>query len=141
MVQFRPHKLRIVTKGEGYYDDNGDWQEGTKPTPPTPTPTDGDSTQEVEVTRGEPAKEETPKEDTPTYIPCRYEPNGAAQTITLPDGTAYRYSYTIYLDVNPALTIKYGDLIELTSQDGIVIAESIEVRGFHRGQLDMKIWV
>lgn len=109
MVQFRPHKLRIVTKGEGYYDSMKDWHEG-----------------------------QTAYSD---YIPCRYEPNGSAQTITLPDGTAYKYSYTIYLSVNPNLSIKYGDQIELTSQDGIVIAEAIEVKGFHRGQLNMKIWV
>lgn len=109
MVQFRPHKLRIVTKGEGHYNERKDWVSG-----------------------------ETTYSD---YILCRYEPNGSAQTITLPDGTAYRYSYTVYLSVNPNLSIKYGDLIELTSQDGIVIAEAAEVRGFHRGQLDMKVWV
>ena len=109
MVRFRPHKLRIVTRGSGSYDGSGDWVEGT-----------------------------TAYSD---YIPCRYEPNGAAQTIPLPDGTAYRYSYLIYLSVNPELTIRYGDFIELTSQDGIVIAQELEVKGFHRGQLDMKVWV
>ena len=109
MVQFRPHKLRIVKNGEGSYDKNRNWTEGTK--------------------------------SYSDYIPCRYEPNGAAQTITLPDGTAYRYSYIIYLSVNPTLSIKYGDNIELTSQDGIVIGDDFEVKGFHRGQLDMKVWV
>ena len=109
MVQFRPHKLRIVTKGDGTYGSNGDWQEG--------------STQYSD------------------YIPCRYEPNGAAQTIMLPDGQNYQYSYTIYLSVNPNLVIRYGDFVELTSQDGIVVAEALEVKGFHRGQLDMKVWV
>lgn len=73
-------------------------------------------------------------------IPCRYEPNGQARTITLTDGSAYRYSYMVYLNVNPALVIRYGDWIELTSQDGVVIGE-YEVKGFHRGQLDMKVWV
>ena len=73
-------------------------------------------------------------------IPCRYEPNGAARTINLPDGTAYRYSYVVYLDVDPSLVIKYGDRIELTSQDGVVIGVFM-VYGFHRAQLDMKIWV
>ena len=46
----------------------------------------------------------------------------------------------VYLNVNPALVIRYGDWIELTSQDGVVIGE-YEVKGFHRGQLDMKVWV
>lgn len=109
MVHFRPHKLRIVTKGEGGYDDKGDWQEAI-----------------------------TSYSD---YIPCRYEPNGTAQTITLPDGKVFRYSYTVYMNVNPGLSIQYGDFVELTSQDGSVIAEELEVKGFHRGQLDMKLWV
>jgi hypothetical protein len=110
-VLFRPHKLRIVTKGEGSYDKNGDWVEGS----------------------GQPTYS--------AYIPCRYEPNGSANTITLPDGTAYKYSYTIYLSVNPSISIQYGSIIELTSQDGIVIAPELEVKGFHRGQLNMKVWV
>lgn len=73
-------------------------------------------------------------------VSCRYEPNGAAHTIALPDGTAYKYSYMVYLDVNPSLTIKYGDIIELFSQERRSIGR-YEVKGFHRGQLDMKIWV
>ena len=73
-------------------------------------------------------------------VPCRYEPNGRASEITLPDGKAYRYSYTVYLDVNPRLVIRYGDIITLTSQDGVQMGE-FEVKGFHRGQLDMKVWV
>ena len=75
------------------------------------------------------------------YIPCRYEPNGRASVITLPDGTAYKYTYTIYLCVDASLSIKYGDILELTSQDNVVIGNDFEVKGFHRGQLDMKIWV
>ena len=110
MVSFRPHKMRVVERGNGAYDDNGTWHEN----------------------------EEIGHSD---YIPCRYEPNGAARTVTLPDGTAYRYSYMVYLDVNPAFSVKYGDTIELTSQDGVVIAKEAKVLGFHRGQLDMKIWV
>lgn len=110
MVSFRPHKMRVIHKGDGKYNANGDWVQNDKPY----------SSDE---------------------IPCRYEPNGSANTITLPDGKEYRYSYTIYLNVNPDLVIQYGDIIELTSQDGIVIGSNFEVRGFHRGQLDMKVWV
>lgn len=109
MVSFRPHLLRILTRGNGQYNHNGDWVETNS------SPNGG-------------------------YIRCRYEPNGAARTITLQDGKEYVYSYTVYLCVNPALEIKYGDIIELTSQDGKVIG-TFEVKGFHRGQLDMKVWV
>ena len=108
IVSFRPHKMRIVHKGEGAYDSNGDWVEG-------------------QATYSD-------------YIPCRYEPNGSAQTITLPDGTIYKYTFTVYMCVNPAQMVRYGDVIELTSQDGIVRGE-FSVKGFHRGQLDMKVWV
>lgn len=73
-------------------------------------------------------------------VHCRYEPNGSARTIPLPDGTIYKYSYTVYLCVNPSLPIKYGDIIKLYSQDGDCIGR-YEVKGFHRGQLDMKVWV
>lgn len=108
LVSFRPHLLRIVTRTEGSYADNGDWTEGAK-------------------TLSDP-------------VPCRYEPNGRASEIRLPDGKVYRYTYTIYLSVNPRLDIKYGDIIALESQDGTDMGE-YEVKGFHRGQLDMKIWV
>ena len=108
MVSFRPHTLRIITRGKGTYLANGDWSEGA-------------------TTYSSP-------------IPCRYEPNGQARTIVLSDGKAYVYSYMVYLCVDPSLNIQYGDIIELTSQDGKIIGE-YEVKGFHRGQLDMKIWV
>lgn len=75
-----------------------------------------------------------------TRVPCRYEPNGAARTITLQDGKEYKYSYMVYLCVCPHLDIRYGDIIELTSQDGKSMGR-YEVKGFHRGQLDMKVWV
>lgn len=109
IVSFRPHKMRIITKGEGSYDADGDWIES-----------------DASYSK---------------YIACRYEPNGSANTITLPDGKEYRYSYTIYLNVDPTLVVRYGDILELTSQDGVVIGSRFEVKGFHRGQLDMKVWV
>lgn len=77
---------------------------------------------------------------TVSTVPCRYEPNGRAQTITLPDGKAFVYSYMVYLNVDPYLDIKYGDIVVLISQDEKKIGE-FDVKGFHRGQLDMKVWV
>lgn len=109
LVSFRPHRMHVIGRGEGSYDNNGDWQETTERI--------GDC-----------------------CIPCRYEPNGRAQTIQLSDGKAYTYTYTVYLDVCPQCTIQYGDIIELFSQERKSIGR-YEVKGFHRGQLDMKIWV
>ena len=49
-------------------------------------------------------------------------------------------SYMVYLNINPSISIEYGDIIELVSQDGLSMGR-YEVKGFHRGQLDMKVWV
>lgn len=108
IVSFRPHKLRLIRKGEGAYGPNGDWVEAA--------------------------------EEVALEAPCRYEPNGAARTIMLQDGQEYKYSYMVYLNVNPSISIEYGDIIELVSQDGLSMGR-YEVKGFHRGQLDMKVWV
>lgn len=114
MVSFRPHTLTVIREGAGSKAENGDWTPG--------------------------------KETRSAPVPCRYEPNSVkansvkANEITLPDGKAFRYSYIVYVDVNAALDIQYGDLIELTSQDGVAMGR-YEVKGFHRGQLNMKIWV
>lgn len=72
-------------------------------------------------------------------IECRYEPNGRANSIVLEDGKAFVYSYMVYLDVD-CPNIAYGDLIELFNQDGISIGE-FTAKGFHRGQLNAKLWL
>jgi len=73
-------------------------------------------------------------------FPCRYEPNGSARSIILQDGNAYVYSYTVYLDVDFTHDIHYGDIIELKDQQSNSIGR-FPVKGFHRGQLNEKIWV
>ena len=72
--------------------------------------------------------------------PCRYEPNGSARTIQLQDGTAYAYAYTVYLDVDLTHDIRFGDILELRDAQGVSIGR-YPVKGFHRGQLNEKIWV
>lgn len=71
-------------------------------------------------------------------IPCRYEPNGKANMIAFEDGKVYVYQYVIYLDQD-CREFKIGDTIRLLS-NGSVIAEK-QVQGFHRGQLNAKLWV
>ena len=67
-------------------------------------------------------------------IPCRFEPNGGAQTISLPDGT------NIYLNPDVTINPSYGDIVEYFSQDGRSQGE-FEIKGVHRYQLGLRIWV
>ena len=71
-------------------------------------------------------------------IPCRFEPNGKANTIAFEDGKTYVYQYVVYLNQN-CREFEYGDIIRLLS-DGVVVEEK-QVQGFHRGQLNARLWV
>ena len=73
-------------------------------------------------------------------IPCRYEPNGKAETIRLQDGTNYQYHYTIYLCPDAPICFEYGDIVELFSQCDCSLGR-FEVKGFHRYQLGLRLWV
>lgn len=72
-------------------------------------------------------------------IPCRYEPNGRAKSIALEDGSLYTYSYMVYLDTD-CPEISYGDEIELFDQLG-QSRGVFTAHGFHRGQLNSKLWL
>lgn len=71
-------------------------------------------------------------------IPCRFEPNGKANTIAFEDGKTYVYQYVVYLNQN-CREFEYGDIIRLL-RDGVVVEEK-QVQGFHRGQLNARLWV
>lgn len=71
-------------------------------------------------------------------IPCRYEPNGKAETIAFEDGKVYIYQYVVYLNQDCG-EFKIGETIRLLN-NGTVIAEK-QVQGFHRGQLNAKLWL
>lgn len=71
-------------------------------------------------------------------ISCRYEPNGKANTIAFEDGKTYVYQYIVYLNQN-CREFKIGDIVRLLN-NGILIAEK-QVQGFHRGQLNAKLWL
>lgn len=73
-------------------------------------------------------------------IPCRFEPNGRAETISLPDGKEYRYHYTVYLNPDAGICPRYGDRVELFSQCGCSQGD-FEIKGVHRFQLGLRIWV
>lgn len=71
-------------------------------------------------------------------ISCRYEPNGKANTIAFEDGKTYVYQYVVYLDQD-CREFKCGDLVRLLS-NGRVIATK-QVQGFHRGQINARLWL
>lgn len=72
-------------------------------------------------------------------IRCRYEPNGRAKSIALEDGSLYTYSYMVYLDVD-CPEISFGDEVELFDQSGVSRGKFTS-HGFHRGQLNAKLWL
>ena len=72
-------------------------------------------------------------------IDCRFEPNGKANTIVLEDGRTFVYSYMVYLNVD-CPDISYGDEVELFNQQGVSVGR-FTAQGFHRGQLNSRLWV
>lgn len=74
-------------------------------------------------------------------VSCRYEPNGQARVLPLPDGSNYVYSYTIYLDIDRSREIRCGDRIKLYDENGNQVGREFEVKGFHRSQLHETIYV
>ena len=61
-----------------------------------------------------------------------------ANQMTFEDGKVYVYQYVVYLNQN-CREFKIGDVIRLLN-NGCVIAEK-QVQGFHRGQLNAKLWL
>ena len=74
------------------------------------------------------------------YCRCDAVPNGKAETITTPDGKVQTYSYTICNLPNDCRKFKYGDKIRIDFYYGSETVE-FKVLGFHRYQLQCKIWV
>lgn len=73
------------------------------------------------------------------YCKCDIVPAGKANVITIPDGTTQNYSYTIYNLPKACRKFEYGDTIriKLYGQDSM----EFKVLGFHRYQLQCKVWV
>ena len=73
------------------------------------------------------------------YCKCDIVPAGKANVITIPDGSTQNYSYTIYNLPRTCKEFEYGDTIRI-KLFGKVLRE-FKVLGFHRYQLQCKIWV
>lgn len=73
------------------------------------------------------------------YCMCDIVPAGKANVITIPDGTTQNYSHTIYNLPRTCREFKYGDTIRIKfygKEERV-----FKVLGFHRYQLQSKIWV
>lgn len=131
LVDFRPHKLQKFIPGSGGdYNDDGNYIEPEY---------DEDGNLIIPDEEEEDNNEDHVKDSWSDYIPCRYETNTKALAITLDTGDAYIYNYIIYLDYS-GVEFKCGDNIKLFDQDDNPRGEFI-IKGYHRGQLNCKIWV
>lgn len=80
------------------------------------------------------------------YCKCDIVPAGKANVIKLEDGTTDTYSYTIRNLPLSCREFKYGDKIRIklygaTEEKSEYIEREFTVLGFHRYQLQCKMWV
>ena len=72
-------------------------------------------------------------------ISCRYEPNGMARVVPIGEGRNSVYNYMVYLGVG-APEIPFGTRLELYDASGNSMGLYSSL-GFHRGQLNAKLWI
>ena len=75
------------------------------------------------------------------YCKCDIVPAGQANTIPIPDGQVETYSYTIYGLPSSCRDFKYGDRIRVKMFGSNDDVREFTVKGFHRYQMQCKIWV
>lgn len=71
-------------------------------------------------------------------IKCHAVPAGAANEITFADGTTARYSYTVGRLEPDCREFAIGEKVRL---DVCGLVREFQVKGFHRYQLQSKLWV
>lgn len=71
-------------------------------------------------------------------IPCHAVPAGQANIITYDDGTTATYSYTVGRLAPDCRDYEIGEKIKLNA---LGIEREFSVKGFHRYQLQSKIWL
>ena len=69
---------------------------------------------------------------------CDAVPNGKANERAFEDGTISSYAYTVYLDAG-CREFRKGERVKILFYNGKV--SEFEVKGFHRYQLQSKLWV
>lgn len=70
---------------------------------------------------------------------CDVVPAGKANTLAIPDGSLHPYSYTVYLPKD-CIRFDYGDKVRIHFY-GCDKAKEFLVLGFHRYQLQSKMWI
>ena len=75
------------------------------------------------------------------YCKCDIVPNGKAEKITLPDGQEESYQYTVYNLPRDCKEFLYGDKIRIRLYGSDTDVREFSVKGFHRYQMQCKIWV
>ena len=77
-------------------------------------------------------------EDWSDPVKCHALPSGSANEITFPDGTTSKYSYTIERLPRDCRDFAVGEKVRLE-----ILGKEMEfqVKGFHRYQLQSKLWV
>ena len=75
------------------------------------------------------------------YCRCDIVPAGQANQIPIPDGQVETYSYTIYNLPRSCREFKYGDRIRVKMYGSDDDVREFTVKGFHRYQMQCKIWV
>lgn len=73
------------------------------------------------------------------YIDCDAVPAGKEEVITYPDGTVGHYAYTLYTTTK-CREFSRGDKISIRFF-GSSERKEFEVKGYHRYQHQVKIWV
>lgn len=78
------------------------------------------------------------KEEWSEPMKCHAIPSGSANEISFPDGTSFKYSYTVERLPPDCREFEFGEKVRI----GIFGREiDFEVKGFHRYQLQSKLWV
>lgn len=70
---------------------------------------------------------------------CDVVPAGEANKITIPDGSIDYYSYSVYNLPVGIKKFEYGEFVKLILLEGEEVI--LKVKGFHRYQLQCKLWV
>lgn len=70
---------------------------------------------------------------------CDAVPAGEANKIAIPDGSVDYYSYIVYNIPVGVKKFEYGDFIKLITLGNEEVI--LKVKGFHRYQLQCKLWV